>query len=334
MNKCKMTMIAAITLFGCLFTSDRDAYGVEVTTIVDGLNVPCGVAIQPETGHVFVADSGAGRVIRIVDGKIEAVITDFPVETYGKGPIYPIGPLGIAFIDRDVLAVGGGGFPDAKDLLRIYNLPKVGAAALKADAMAASFSIDATDKLAGEGNFYGLAFNGDAIFATCNGDDTKGWIARAGVKGAKVGSFSRAIATKELTDVDAPVAITVAPDGSLAVGQMGEISVPGDGLLTFYDAATGDKLANFKTGLSDITGLAYGPRGKLLATDFAWSSTKDGGLFRIVAKYNKKKQGIEVEKIVSLDKPTAICIDSSGDIYVTIIGSGEGASGKLLKITK
>ena len=70
------------------------------------------------------------------------------------------------------------------------------------------------------------------------------------MKGAKVGSFSRAIATKELTDVDAPVAITVAPDGSLAVGQMGEISMPGDGLLTFYDAATGDKLANFKQDLA------------------------------------------------------------------------------------
>jgi DNA-binding beta-propeller fold protein YncE len=334
MNKYKLTMMAVITLFGCLFDGDSAVYGVEVTTVAEGLNVPCGVAIQPETGHVFVADSGAGRVIRIVEGKIEAVITDFPIDKYGKGPIYPIGPLGLAFIDRDVLAIGGGGFPDAKDLLRIYNLPKVGAAALKADDMAMSFSIDATETLAGEGNFYGLAFNGDAIFTTCNGDDTKGWIARAGVKGAKVGSFSRAIATKELTDVDAPVAITVAPDGSLAVGQMGEISLPGDGLLTFYDAATGDKLANFETGLSDITGLAYGPRGKLLATDFAWSSPKDGGLFRIVAKYNKKKQGIEVEKIVSLERPTAISIDSSGNVYVTIIGSGEGASGKLLKITK
>ena len=334
MTKYKMTMVAVMTLFGCLFTGDRNVYSVEVTTIVEGLNVPCGVAIQPETGHVFVADSGAGRVIRIVDGKIEAVITGFPIDKYGKGPTYPIGPLGLVFIDRDALAVGGGGFPDAKDLLRIYKLPKVGAEALKADDMTSSFSIDATEKLAGEGNFYGLAFNGDAIFATCNGDDTKGWIARAGVKGAKVGSFSRAIATKELTEVDAPVAITVAPDGSLAVGQMGEISLPGDSLLTFYDAATGDKLANFETGLSDITGLAYGPRGRLLATDFSWSSPKDGGLFRIVAKYNKKKQGIEVEKIVSLDKPTAISIDSSGDIYVTIIGSGEGASGKLLKITK
>ena len=305
-----------------------------VETVAEGLNVPCGVAIQPGTGHVFVADSAAGRVVRIVDGKIENVVVDFPIDKYGKGPTYPIGPLGLTFIDQNVLAVGGGGYPDAKDKLRVYNIPAAGEAALKADDDdVAALELPATEKLAGEGNFYGVAFTGDAVFVTCNGDDTKGWIARAGVKGAKVGPFMRAIATKELTEVDAPVAITVAPDGSLAVGQMGEISLPGDGLLTFYDPKDGAKLANFETGLSDITGLAYAPKGKLLATDFAWSDTSEGGLFQIAAKYTKKKQSIEVTKITGLDKPTAIAVDADGNVYVTVIGSGEGASGKLLKIS-
>jgi len=115
---------------------------------------------------------------------------------------------------------------------------------------------------------------------------------------------------------------------------MGEITVKGDGLLTFYDSVTGDMMANFETGLSDITGLAYGPRGRLFATDFAWADTTQGGMFRIIAKYNKKKQGIAVEKIVDLDKPTALVVDSNGDVYVTVIGSGEGAVGRLLKISQ
>ena len=158
-----------------------------VDTVAEGLNVPCGVAIQPETGHVFVADSAAGRVVRIVDGKVEDVIVDFPIDKYGKGPVYPIGPLGLTFIDQKVLAVGGGGYPDAKDKLRVYNVPDVGAAALNADEDDVSaLELPATEKLAGEGNFYGVAFTGDALFVTCNGDDTKGWIARAGVKGAKL----------------------------------------------------------------------------------------------------------------------------------------------------
>ena len=95
-----------------------------VETVVEGLNVPCGVAIQPGTGHVFVADSAAGRVVRIVDGKIENVVVDFPIDKYGKGPTYPIGPLGLTFIDQNVLVVGGGGYPDAKDKLRVYNVPQ------------------------------------------------------------------------------------------------------------------------------------------------------------------------------------------------------------------
>ena len=66
-----------------------------VTTVVDGLDNPAGIAIQPETGHVFVSDSGASRIIRVVDGKAQAVITDFPVDVYGKGPMYNIGPLGL-----------------------------------------------------------------------------------------------------------------------------------------------------------------------------------------------------------------------------------------------
>ncbi len=305
-----------------------------VETVAEGLNVPCGVAVQPGTGHVFVADSAAGRVVRIVDGEIENVIVDFPIDKYGKGPVYPIGPLGLAFIEENVLAVGGGGYPDAKDKLRVYNVPAAGEAALKADDDDVSaLELPATDKLAGEGNFYGVAFTGDALFVTCNGDDTKGWISRAGVKGAKVGPFMRAIATKELTEVDAPVAITVAPDGSLAVGQMGEISLPGDGLLTFYDPKDGSKLANFETGLSDITGLAYAPKGKLLATDFSWSDPSGGGLFQISAKYTKKKQSLDVTKIIELDKPTAIAVDADGNVYVTVVGSGEGTSGKLLKIS-
>ena len=75
---------------------------------------------------------------------------------------------------------------------------------------------------------------------------------------------------EEATQVDAPVAITVTPDGSsLVVGQMGEVSVPGDSLLTYYDKE-GKLTKNLKSKLNDITGLAYSPKtGKLYATHFA-----------------------------------------------------------------
>ena len=52
------------------------------------------------------------RVLRIVDGNSQPVIVDFPLDVYGKGPQYRIGPLGLAFAGKNVLVVGGGGQPD------------------------------------------------------------------------------------------------------------------------------------------------------------------------------------------------------------------------------
>merc|ERR1711964_151596 len=108
---------------------------VEVETLLDGLNNPCGVAVQPETGAVFVADSGGHRVVRIVDGKTEEVIVGFPQDVYGKGPMYNIGPLGLAFIGQNTLVVGGGGKPDGEEMLRVYEVPAAGSDPLQANDM-------------------------------------------------------------------------------------------------------------------------------------------------------------------------------------------------------
>ena len=72
--------------------------------------------MHAKTGDVFVSDSAASRVIRVNgDGEQQDVVTDFPQSTYGKGPIYNIGPLGLAFIDDTTLVVGGGGLPDGEE---------------------------------------------------------------------------------------------------------------------------------------------------------------------------------------------------------------------------
>ena len=109
----------------------------------------------------------------MVDGKAQDVITEFPKDVYGKGPMYNIGPLGLAFLDRDTLVVGGGGNTDDGELLRVYKVPAAGSPAIKADQMTQSFSLPANDELKAEGNFYGVAVTDNAVFVTANGDDTK-----------------------------------------------------------------------------------------------------------------------------------------------------------------
>ncbi len=166
------------TLLLAAFSGGSLQADVKVEKVLEALVNPCGVAVQPETGVVFVSDSGAGRIIRVVDGKAEDVITGFPQDVYGEDPKYDIGPLGLLFLDKDTLVVGGGGNPDGAELVRVYAVPAAGVEAIKADDMKESIGpLTKTDEAAGEGNFYALAANEEAIFVTCNGDDTKGWIA-------------------------------------------------------------------------------------------------------------------------------------------------------------
>ncbi|MBM4003610.1 MAG: hypothetical protein FJ295_10035 [Planctomycetes bacterium] len=311
----------------------------KVEVVVSGLDNPCGVAVQPETGHLFVADSGAGRVVRIVDGKIEDVITGYPLDVYGKGPMYNIGPLGLVFLDKDTLVVGDGGFKDGEECLRVYAVPAAGKPALKyEDSKAKAGPLAANDQVKGEGNLYGLVATKAGIFVTCNGDDTKGWIAKCDINGQKIGELKRFIATKEAVEVDAPVAITLGTKGELVVGQMGEINVPGDSLLSFYNPNSGKLLLNLKTGLYDIASLAYHPKNEqLYAIDFAWMKTEDGGLFRLERETKDGQQAIKPVKVAGLDKPTAMAFNKAGELFITVIGpkkDGEGAkSGQLLKIS-
>ena len=318
-----------------LLTASAYAQDAKVETLVTGLTNPCGIAIQPETGHVFISDSGAGRVVRIIEGKIEEVVTGSPKDIYGKGPMYDVGPMGLAFLDKNTLVVGDGGYVDGKEYLRVFNIPAAGSPALdyEKDAAQKSGPIEGTDEVKPEGNLYALAVTKNAVYVTCNGDDTKGWVSKAELNGTKLGELKRSIATKEATNVDAPVGITVSNEGHLVVGQMGEINLPNDSLLTFYSAKDGKMLMNLKTNLYDISGLAYSPAKKLLyAVDFAWMKTEEGGLFRLD---KSTSDSVKAVKIASLDKPTAIAFGADGTCYITVIGTSkeEGKpAGALVKI--
>ena len=307
----------------------------EVEVVLDGLKNPCGVAVQPGTGTVFVSESAAGRVIRVIDGEAQAVITGSSGDVYGKGPKYDIGPLGIVFLDEKRLAVADGGYPDGEEYIRVFEVPEPGQAAVAFEDGTKIGPVAATDEIKAEGNLYGVAATDTAIFVTCNGDDTKGWVAKAEIQGTKFGELKRFIATKEATNppTDAPVGITISPRGEIVIGQMGEINVENDSKLNFYNAKNGKVLLDRDTGLHDITALAYSPKGHLYALDFAWVDTAQGGLFRLD---DNKEDGISPHKIVGLDKPTCMALGSDGSLYVTVIGAvAEGSqvgNGQLIRL--
>lgn len=301
---------------------------VSVKPVLINLDNPTGLAFQPTTQALYVADSGAKRILRleVPTRKIEVSIKGFPQDVYGKGPMYNIGPLGLAFLNEQTLVVGDGGLPDGQELVRIYTVPAAGTT-ITADQMASSLGpIPAGEQSAmGEGNFYGVAIGSLGIYVTCNGDDNAGWISMSRfAEGMVPGPLTPFIKTKEITSVDAPIAVTMNSEGRLVVGQGGEVNMAGDGLLSIYDADTGALVMSAPSGLSDLCGLAYSPKsGKLYGVDFAWADTTQGGLFRLDVTVDPATNAMTVApvKIVALDKPTALAFNPEGVLYVTAFGT-------------
>ena len=338
----------------------------EVKVILSNLYNPSGVAVQPETGRIFISDSGANRVVSFDPADQNPVRVDVKgdsaaIDIYGKGPKYDIGPLGLVFLDQNTLVVGGGDKVDGQEVMRIFDLSTEEAAEEQAAEEPATEEpasdepavmpqtyeqaahtlgpIAAGDTSAmGEGNFYGLAASKTAVYITSNGDDTKGWVLRIPLADGQPGALETFIATKvELEDVDAPVGIALNRDGHIVVGQMGEVNVPADSLYTVYDPETGELKARAETGLNDIAGLAYSPTsGKLYAVDFSWVDPTQGGLFRL--DINEDDSTVTSVKICSLDKPSTLAFTPDGACYVTVFGTAEeGADpkkrpGKLVRI--
>ena len=331
-----IAMTAAIPS-ACPISSAQAADG-PATVVASELDNPSGIAIHPESGHLFIATHpGVFRFIPGKPGKLVPEVTGFKTDVYGKGPKYDIGPLGVALLGNDHLVVGDGSLPDGSELVRVYKISANQAPDKPTAAEASAFNLGpitaGNESAKGEGNFYALAVNAHAIYVTANGDDTKGWVLKADVKEGKATGLKPFIATKPAVNVDAPVAITFSPDGKqLVIGQMGEINVPGDSLLTMYDPETGKLLKSLKTGLSDIAGLAYSPKtGKLYAVDYAWADTKQGGLFVLEVTGEECK----ATKIASLDKPTSLAFDKAGLLYITVFGTrpeGGKPSGQLVTL--
>lgn len=330
----KQTCLVALSV--ALLSVAVQAAEPKTTVVAAGIDNPSGLAVQSSTGNIFVAArSGVHRLVLDAKPALQTEIASFATDIYGKGPKYNIGPLGVGMLGDDHLVVADGSHPDEKEVVLVI---KVGKESPKTPHTAkdAAFVLGpikaGKDSAKGEGNYFGVAINKQAIFITCNGDDTKGWVAKSDLKAGKPGELTPFIATKIATNVDAPVGITLSKDGKdLVISQMGEMNVANDSLLTTYNPADGKLIKALKTGLHDIAGLAYSPKtGKLYVVDFAWVKTSEGGLFELTVEGDK----VTATKVLSLDKPTALTFGKDGHLYIAEFGTStdEKPAGKIIRV--
>lgn len=307
------------------------AAGPEAVTLVTNLENPTGLAVHAKTGHVFVASKfGVYRYDPKGHG-VTLEISGYPVDIYGKGPMYDLGPLGLDFLGEDTLIVGDGSRPDGEEVVRTYKIadaptqtpiPEGNAEKTLGPIKEGHDTASGEKTTKPEGNFYDVAVGPTGVFITSNGDDTKGWIHKIAVTDGKLGdALVPTIATKAAVQVDAPVPIEFNADKTeLWVGQMGEVNVPNDSLLLVFDPNSGELKKQYPLGLHDPAGLAISPKTKkVYVTDFAWAKPEDGGLFEVTIEGDKAT----TKKIVQLDKPTALAFDADGKLYVGVVGTAD-----------
>jgi len=312
-----------------------ESEGFRTETVLSNLDNPFGLAVrlhQTKPRELFVAESGAGRVIRITIGKpselVEA-ITDFEVATLAIDGSRRGGPLGLAFLTRSKLIVGD----CANRVLRVFALPKDGATLTAADAdhMVGPPRIGKNSNGA-KLDFLSLAVANQLVYISSRGHDGRGWILQAGGEANRL-SYLRSLIDMRQTASGLPGGIAVIPSPRppfLVVAQSGVSGCS----LTFLIPTTGEQAMSLSTGLSDVLSLAYSPSGQLYAADFSPKAPEAGGIYRLDDARVEGRPACRAVKIATIARPVAMVFTSEETLYVTSFGEGQNAKqGKLIKIT-
>jgi sugar lactone lactonase YvrE len=305
--------------------------------VLGDLDHPSGVAIQPETGHVFISDTGRGRVVRWVEGQLQPVVVRFPSADTGQDVGGRPGPLGLIFLDNQTLAIGVGGASGERASVRVVRIPPPGSDPISADSAIRLDSADDTVAGVVEGACYSLAKTKlktiDALLATGGDVSQAGWLAVIPLlkpdqlaAAESYGRLTRLLPANSGDALHGPRGISIGPYGELVVGQMGEIGEQADGRLTIYRMSDGKRLLDLPTGLYDVAAIAYGKplapsnKRRLYALDFATSRPDAAGLFRLDAQWRDGQIGVQATRISTLPHPTAMAFAPDGTLYVCQFG--------------
>jgi hypothetical protein len=331
-------------LFAAVPSAHTAADELVIETLLTGLNNPCGVAVRPSDSNdryeIFVADSGAGRIIRVSSDEPNTasdVITGFPTAALAKSAL-AVGPIGLLFLDHNSLIVGASGSNGAQVLL--FELSN------QSESTTSDQAKQQVEILAGEpsrNHIFALARTRandvvtDAIVLTCFADDHSGDVRKIPLRAETLAEPKPFAAADDVSAANVPAAITLGESGHPVVGWVGSLESPRDSRLIFYNPINGSRSIELSTELYDVLGLAYSPKsGNLYAVDAAWMNAAEGGVFRVDDASEPGTPQCKTVKIAELPRPTALAFGPDGALYISALGDVNGESkrdGKLFKIT-
>lgn len=314
----------------------------QVEVIVSGLDYPCAVTLHPELRWPIVANSGAGSIVAVVDGRIHVLIKGFNVATFDQDPHGTFGPTSLTTIrtnrDKHLLVVGTAGEEPGADHVSTFTFDGNDAISLDKSLGAEAELFGRTLNKSGEhpalGDFFGIASFDEFVWFTTRGDNSTSWIGEFQMTGGAAGKCRRFFKTASHEDESRSTAIAFGPDGMLAVATRQLAESPGSVRLHFFEIENGKNRSSFELDLDEIVAIAWSPlSGGLFVLNSSTTYPEKSGLYQLVASnLNRECRAVF---LVNIANPAGMCFRDDGNLWVTSLGERPAVgNGALLLISQ
>lgn len=310
--------------------------GITAEVVIDGLMNPSCVTFDSD-GKMYVADSGNGQILVHDDGKTRPYITGFETE-YWKvdantgAKRYKLGPLAALWMG-DQLAVSDSGLKDGVDRISFFTGPGTAADGRHTNSVPPT-SYDPADK--GEGNYIGLAADGDTLYAAGQGADAKSWVMKGSSEQSTLEPFLSA--DEHGIQINSPMQVLIENSSSLLVLYSGAGGKE-DGLLVRWNLKTQMPAEIWPLpGIKDPMGMAFfpGSKEKLAVVDNNWAlhAVNPGAVFEVTIPDSSATTPPIRALATDLRGPVSCTFGPDKRLYITQLGEQfDAGKGQVVALT-